>query len=328
MNKSYKYIKKLFLLASIFWLLGPAFNALALSAQPTPKDMAYIPPGGFTRGTDNNVEKSFSDEHPSRMVYLDAYFIDKYEVSNKSYIDFIKATDYPAPAYWDHHQLNNPNQPVTGVNWYDANAYCSWANKRLPTEAEWEKAARGPAGLKYPWSNELKSDLANYGRSNNGKIHITEPVNSYPEGVSYYHIHNMAGNVFEWVSDWYDKDYYKRENNTDNPQGPEKGQLKVIRGGSWYTPARSITTTHRFWNKPINNSYGVGLGFRCARSAETNQDMLGRSFYMDALIHLGAQKYKKADGAINKALQADPNNREYKELELLIKNKKGKGSKR
>ena len=315
--------------------------------------MVLINPGGFMRGIDKEkpeeikskmspsqkfknaaARKSFTDEGPATMIYLSAYYIDKYEVSNSQYTEFIKATDYPAPAYWDHHRLNQPSQPVTGVNWYDANAYCHWANKRLPTEAEWEKAARGPAGLIYPWGNEMDITKANFARGKTGQSYATVPVDSHPGGKSYYGVYNMAGNVFEWVQDWYDPNYYKTSREVRNPQGPlsgikigntgtyidqlANGKKKVIRGGSWFAPPQSITTTHRFWNDPMNNSYGVGLGFRCARSVESNPVMRARTFYMDALIQMGAEKYKEALSSINKALEESPKNKEYQGLKVLI----------
>lgn len=326
----------------------------SVGAQPSaPENMVLINAGGFMRGIDkekptngkNNIsaaqkfkyaasQKSFADEGPARMIYLSAYYIDKYEVSNAQYTEFIKATDYPAPAYWDHHRLNQPNQPVTGVNWYDANAYCHWANKRLLTEAEWEKAARGPAGSIYPWGNKLDYDKANYARGKTGQNFATVQVDSHPEGKSYYGVYNMAGNVFEWIQDWYDPNYYKTSKEVRNPQGPllgselgttgtyidqlAAGKKRVIRGGSWFAPANSITTTHRFWNDPMNNSYGVGLGIRCARSAESDTQMQSRSFYMDALIAMGAEKYEEALISINKALKSSSNNKEYQSLKVMI----------
>jgi len=319
------------------------------STEPsTPENMVLINPGGFMRGIDKEhpgdsvnpksrkvfSKKSFEDEAPATMIYLSAYYIDTYEVSNAQYTEFIKATDYPAPAYWDHHKLNQPNQPVTGVNWYDANAYCHWANKRLPTEAEWEKAARGPAGLIYPWGNNLDYSKANFGIGKTGQKHITAPVDAHPEGQSYYGVFNMAGNVFEWVQDWYDPTYYKTSKEARNPKGPSlsiesgttetgrnwlgMGKKKVIRGGSWFVPAQSITTTHRFWNNPMNNSYGVGLGFRCARNSEMDPQMQSRSFYMEALIQMGAEKYKEALISISEALKTNPDNKEYQNLKTMI----------
>lgn len=332
-----------FRLLLIAFVLGSPISSLGAS-----ENMALINAGGFMRGIDEDTgsknikpsstinlknrfpTKGFQDESPARMIYLSAYYIDKYEVSNADYIEFIKATDYPAPAYWDHHKLNKPTYPVTGVNWYDANAYCHWTNKRLPTEAEWEKAARGPSGSIYPWGNNLDYKKANFAIGKSGSNEITAPVNSYPEGKSYYGVYNQAGNVFEWVQDWYDPNYYKTSKKTRNPQGPQlaiemgktgtfegkfvTGKKKVIRGGSWFVPAQSITTTHRFWNDPINNSYGVGLGFRCARDKEIDSKLHARTFFMNALTNVGAEKYKQAKDSIQKAIKEDPNNQEYRNL--------------
>lgn len=339
-----------FLLLAVFVEIYLPSSVVA--KPPAPDNMVLINAGGFMRGIDKEKpvkaknmspeqklkyaasQKAFADEGPAGMIYLSAYYIDKFEVSNAEYIEFIKATDYPAPAYWDHHELNKPNQPVTGVNWYDANAYCHWANKRLPTEAEWEKAARGPAGSIYPWGNTLEYDKANFARGKTGQKYATVQVDSHPEGKSYYGVYNMAGNVFEWVQDWYDPNYYKTSKEVRNPQGPllgielgatgtyidrlAAGKKKVIRGGSWFAPAQSITTTHRFWNDPMNNSYGVGLGFRCARSVESDPQMQSRSFYMEALIQMGAEKYKEALNSINKALEVSPKNEEYQSLKVMI----------
>ncbi len=327
---------------SVFLSAGNSFG------EPVPEGMVRVPGGSFLMGVDKKTnpntkkmskaqqlkyrvsKEAFNDEGPAHNVILDSYYIDTYEVSNKQYGDFIKATGHPAPAYWDDHKRNKPQQPVSGVNWHDANAYCSWANKRLPTEAEWEKAARGPEGFTYPWGNELDSSKANYGR----KQEFTANVDAYPEGKSPYGAYNMAGNVFEWVQDWYDPNYFKTSRDMINPTGPIEGvflsatgtyvdriatgKKRVIRGGSWYAPAESVTNTHRFWNDPMNNSYGVGLGFRCARSVENDSLLEARTFYMNALIHMGAEKYPQAMKSIEKALSQDPGNPEYRKLKEMI----------
>jgi|TARA_B110000116_G_scaffold263909_1_gene271041 formylglycine-generating enzyme required for sulfatase activity len=345
MNSQQKHSIKILL--NIFILTVFMFSSLPFKAQADSSDtenMILINAGGFMRGIDedpgNNKLPSpkevFEDEGPARMVYLSSYYIDKYEVSNSQYKSFMRATDYAAPAYWDHRQLNITNHPVTGVNWHDASAYCRWNKKRLPTEAEWEKAARGPAGSIYPWGNTIDIKKANFSKGNTGKKMVTTPIDSYPEGKSYYGVYNMAGNVFEWVQDWYDPDFYKDEKSAvRNVKGPNLGteigiegkydvklrygQKKVIRGGSWFAPAESITTTHRFWNNPMNNSYGVGLGIRCARDIKDNSRMEARSHYMDALVEMGNQKHKKAFESIKRALNLNPDDREYKALKEIIK---------
>ena len=301
-------------------------TSLILTGTPalseTPENMVMVPRGEFIMGSQEH-----QDEKPHNVV-LDAYYIDKYETSNKDYKNFMKATGHPAPAYWDDPRLNKPEQPVVGVNWYDANAYCEWKGKRLPTEAEWERAAKGPNGHShYPWGHQLDETKANYGQM----VGKTTPVDSYPEGISGYGAYNMAGNVFEWVSDWYDPAYY---NVTPalNPQGPatglnfaNQGPVKVLKGGSWLAPASSLHTSHRFWNQPENNSYGVGLGFRCAQSASPHGMPTVQYDFMHALISMGDEKWAEAMESIDRALQGDPNNAEYLQTKSLIKSQINKG---
>jgi formylglycine-generating enzyme required for sulfatase activity len=301
--------------------------SVATAADPPggDKDMVLIPKGEFAMGSSEH-----SDEFKHQVV-LDAYLIDKYEASNARYKSFMKATSHPAPAYWDDPRLSKPNQPVVGVSWTDANAFCKWEGKRLPTEAEWERAAKGPEGDNhYPWGHKLDPKKANYGQN----VGRTMPVDSYPEGVNGFGIFNMAGNVFEWVEDWYDLTYYK-ESPALNPRGAEKGYnfanqgpVKVLRGGSWLAPETSLHTSHRFWNQPDNNSYGVGLGFRCAKSVATASDEAtqeGRDAFIQALVAMGAEKNAEALAAIEKALALDPGNQEYLATrELIMKSMKKK----
>ena len=249
----------------VILMAGAVSIATATDQPSSDKDMVPIPKGEFTMGSNEH-----SDEGKHQVV-LDAYLIDKYEASNARYKEFMKATGHPAPAYWDDPRLSKANQPVVGVSWTDANAFCKWEGKRLPTEAEWERAAKGPEGDNhYPWGHKHDPKKANYGQN----VGHTTPVDSYPEGVSGFGVYNMAGNVFEWVEDWYDPKHYK-ESLALNPRGAEKGYnfanqgpVKVLRGGSWLAPETSLHTSHRFWNQPENNSYGVGLGFRCAKSVQ------------------------------------------------------------
>lgn len=283
------------------------------------KDMALVPKGEFTMGSGDH-----SDEAKHQVV-LDAYLIDKYETSNARYKEFMKSTSHPAPAYWDDPRLSKPNQPVVGVSWTDANAFCKWEGKRLPTEAEWERAAKGPdSDNHYPWGHKIDPKKANYGQN----VGRTMQVDSYPEGISGFGVYNMAGNVFEWVEDWYDMTYYKNSPAL-NPRGAEKGYnfanqgpVRVLRGGSWLAPETSLHTSHRFWNQPDNNSYGVGLGFRCAKSVQTvSEDAVqtGRDAFIKALVAMGAEKNAEALAAIEKALVSDPENQEYQATRELIK---------
>ena len=297
---------------------GTITLATAADLPTNNKDMVLIPKGEFTMGSSEHADEA------KHQVVLDAYLIDKYEASNARYKEFIKATSHPAPAYWDDPRLSKPIQPVVGVSWTDANAFCKWDGKRLPTGAEGEHAAKGPdGGSHYPWGHKLDPKKANYGQN----VGRTMPVDSYPEGVSGFGVYNMAGNVFEWVEDWYDLTYYK-DSPALNPRGAEKGYnfanqgpVKVLRGGSWLAPETSLHTSHRFWNQPDNNSYGVGLGFRCARSVHAVSDEAmqeGREAFMQALVAMGAERHGEALTAIEKALTADPGNREYQATRELI----------
>lgn len=289
----------------VFWSTAPAAE---------PADMVLIPQGEFTMGS-----KAHSDENPHQVV-LDAYAIDTYEVSNADYGAFMNATQHAAPAYWDDPRLNKPEQPVVGVNWYDANAYCAWAGKRLPTEAEWEHAAKGPHDAHFPWGHTIDPTKANYGQH----VGKTTPVDSYPEGVSAFGVYNMAGNVFEWVSDWYSPTYFQ-VSPALNPQGPssglnyaKQGPVKVLKGGSWLAPQTSLHTSHRFWNQPENNSYGVGLGFRCARSVGNVPPDGVRNDFMQALVSMGKEQWTDALQAIDKAITNDPDNVEYRQTRAII----------
>jgi iron(II)-dependent oxidoreductase len=192
-------------------------------------------------------------------VHLDAYYVDKVPVTNALYERFMRAAGHGAPLYWTDSKWNGTTQPVVGVTWHDADAYCKWAGKRLPTEAEWEKAARGTDGRKYPWGDQWEASRANSLESNIGK---TTPVGSYPSGASPYGALDMAGNVWQWVADWYDANYYLRSPER-NPRGPDSGQYRVLRGGSWYSLPISLRAASR--NNSTPDARHSVIGFRCAR---------------------------------------------------------------
>ena len=250
-----------------------------------PEGMVLIPAGSFEMGSDD--PEADADEQPVHTVHLDAFYMDTHEVTNAQFKAFVDAnpqwgkdniedrfhsgfylydwtgTDYPA---------GKADHPVVSVSWYAAMAYAEWAGKRLPTEAEWEYAARGGlAGKKYPWGDTISPDDANYGRNVGG----TTPVGQYP--ANGYGLYDMAGNVWEWCLDAWDADFYAasddsrnpiaggetiqelRENFTSIPTGPGR----VMRGGSWSGGAHYLRVADRFRNTPVraNNN-----GFRCARS--------------------------------------------------------------
>jgi len=230
--------------------------------QETP--MAVIPAGPFEMGASGT--QALEDERPRHRVALDAYSIDLYEVAAAQYGEFLAATGRAAPWLWETVNLDqHADRPVIGVDWQDADAYCRWKGKRLPTEAEWEKAARGTDSRVYPWGNQLPTDeVANFAiGARFSYSQALMPVRAYESGKSPFGLYHMAGNVWEWVADWYRSNYYEYSPEA-NPSGPESGQFKVLRGGSWSDLPKYLLTYGRFKLPPeTRNSY---TGFRCARS--------------------------------------------------------------
>jgi len=248
--------------------------------------MVLIPSGKFYMGSRFWVGKD--DEHPRHEVYLDDFFIDKYETTAGEYIECVKAGKCEETRVKDgkcnYDRQERANHPANCVNWHQANAYCKWLGKRLPSEAEWEKAARGIDGRKYPWGDERVSckyaiidnseDEENlsiwslrrypqsqiFKRSGCGRD-ITWFIGSKPKGVSPYGVMDMIGNVSEWVSDWYDENYYNESLNK-NPNGSLSGKYRVARGCSWHDYTGSISAAFRFKYLPVYNN--DDLGFRCA----------------------------------------------------------------
>ena len=243
-------------------ILAPMQKVLdSLGVQLLYSEMVYVPAGEFIMGSDEGD----SDERPVHTVYLDAFYIDKYEVTNSQYRKCVEAGACDVPlvpsdtTYYDN--ADYAGHPVAYVSWNDALAYCQWAGKRLPTEAEWEKAARGTDGRTYPWGEGIDCDLAQYNECGGRTV----PVGSKPKGASPYGALDMAGNVWEWVADWYDSGYYSQSPGR-NPPGPDSSESRVLRGGSWYYGADVARCADRFWRVPVYR--GSIMGFRCARGSE------------------------------------------------------------
>ena len=263
----------------IVLLLGLFLITSACSRAP--EGMAAVPAGEFTMGSDEEdlqgraeeygiTKPWFSDEHPARRVKLPLYFMDQYETTNDEYRVFVQNTGRRPPPDWvsGQYPTAKARHPVVHVSWEDANAYCLWAGKRLPTEAEWEKAARGPNGLKYPWGNDFDETRTNV----NGLVGNTTEVGHYKNGLSPYGVYDMTGNVWEWTADGY-KPY------PGNSYASDKfGEtVKVLRGNSWaglghYPPkiynevkVHNSRAGFRLFMSPAG--FVNDVGFRCAKSA-------------------------------------------------------------
>ncbi|MBD0316551.1 MAG: SUMF1/EgtB/PvdO family nonheme iron enzyme [Nitrospiraceae bacterium] len=253
--------------------------AIERAKLPSKDEMVRIPAGEFLMGSDKKKDhNAYPAELPQRRVYLDSYDIDKYEATALHYLKFVVTTDHPPLLDWRYDggnfQESMAHHPVMHVSWYDADAYCRWAGKRLPTSAEWEKAARGDDGRIYPWGNQT----AGLSRANFGRTGLSGPVRDRPErlllyppiisvdkyenAVSPYGLFQMAGNVAEWTADWYDPNYYKKAPDR-NPKGPERGTQKAFRGGGWIDSTPAVRAAQRNGAEPTVRMNW--LGFRCAR---------------------------------------------------------------
>ncbi len=242
------------------------------SAEP---DLCLIPAGTFTMGSDDDLP----NEAPTHKVYLDAYYIGKTEVTNAEYYPFWLEnggtdSEHTPISYegefgtWPEIAKTKPNYPVVGVSWDSAVAYAAWRGMRLPTEAEWEKAARGTTARRWPWGNTFTQRIedatvhANVWKQSGAHL---KPVGTYPTGISPYGAHDMAGNVWEWVADWYSETFYHRSPDR-NPKGSPVGSRRVVKGGSWLNPEKLARCSTRIGQYPaIGTSF---IGFRLAKDAD------------------------------------------------------------
>jgi formylglycine-generating enzyme len=230
------------------------------------EDMASIPAGSFTMGRTKMTSDDKTtmrphvllDDIPARTVSIPAFLMDRYEVTNQLYAEFVRATKRSQPRHWMNGVFapETAKHPVYNVSWADAKDFCAWQEKRLPTEAEWERAARGGLEAKdYPNGDEVKKSDARFDNPAG-----PGPVGQFaPNGFGLY---DMAGGMTEWTADWFDHDYYRKGVN-DNPPGPPNGQYKVIRGGAWSDPSKRITVFFRNWVRPEQKS--PNIGFRCSK---------------------------------------------------------------
>jgi formylglycine-generating enzyme required for sulfatase activity len=237
--------------AYAYWI----FRDPAVATDGAPA--VFVPAGNFLMGDDV--------DSPARHVYLDSFYIDKHEVTVARYAVFLKTTGGARPP--DRWEESNPDEvgtfPVVGVDWHDAEAYCRWAGKRLPTESEWEKAARGTDGRRYPWGNdEPNLALANFGKSAPGPYQGgLAPVDGRAAVKSAYGAQDLAGNASEWVWDWFADGFARGQ--ARNPKGPDAGTARVIRGGGWYDTPERLNSTRRWHASPDTRADDVG--FRCAK---------------------------------------------------------------
>jgi formylglycine-generating enzyme required for sulfatase activity len=257
---------------SVFLLAALILFSCSRERFPEIEGMVYIPPGEFIMGSEDvdigKIAKEFGlrkggyyeDERPMRKEYLDGYYIDKYEVANSQYKEFIDDTGIEPPSTWKDgiYPDGKSDHPVNNVTWFDANHYCAWADKRLPTEAEWEKAARGPDGSMYPWGNEFDEKKANLNRG------MTLPVGSYETDKSYYGVYDLGGNVMEWIDEWYEPYPGSKAQNKDFGK-----KYRILRGGSGSVLGHY--TLNKIYARNTNRHYyipdgaGDDGGIRCAK---------------------------------------------------------------
>ena len=268
-----------YVFAGLLWILTPTtgsghdsppsaspaseseFRVIATNS-PKSAPMAFIPAGEFAMGSDRGQD----DEQPVHRVSVKAFYLDTQEVTVSRYAAFLVAQKSDPPFKWNEATSgSHENKPVVGVNWYDARDYCRWVGRRLPTEAEWELAARGTEGRMYPWGDAHPTrGHANAGHTKWHGYDTLTNVGQFELGKTPNGVYDLAGNLWEWVADWYDATYYQFSPR-ENPSGPSAGPLRALRGGAWNNDAKSIRSANRAGYAPDARRNDVG--FRCAKDA-------------------------------------------------------------
>jgi len=246
--------------AGVVWLAAACQGA-------SPPGMGFIPGGEFPRGRTHALPDDdlkwfpvlLRDDRPVKRIRVAPFYLDAREATNQEYEAFVRARRHTAPPHWPKGRVPQGKAllPVVNVSWLDAAAYCRWQGKRLPTEAEWERAGRGLVeGARYPWGDHEPT------RKDARYDSVDGPVDVGQFPPNYFGLHDMAGNVWEWCSDWYEKDYYAGAPVRD-PKGPDKGLYRVLRGGSWADLPKFLTCAYRSWARSAERSPNIGV--RCAK---------------------------------------------------------------
>jgi formylglycine-generating enzyme required for sulfatase activity len=258
-----RYFKTIFVVLGIYFII---FVSVPGSANSQPSEI-YFPPGEFWMGSKEN--KGRPDEKPRHKVFLDGFYLDKYETTGKEFEQFLEQfpKEHPPVTGWYGKKIRPSleDSPVIGLTWKRCQKYCQWRGKRLPTEAEWERAATGLNERRYPWGNQPPTlDRANFNKCCFiMKGEVLQPVGSYELGKTSDGVFEMAGNIAEWVFDWYGKDFYSNSPSS-NPAGPKTGKYRVIRGGAWNSMSGYLRSQARYGYNDGQDFYGIGC--RCAKT--------------------------------------------------------------